>query len=79
MNKKTANRLLNLLLLAALALLLWLPLALQAQATPAEPQAEERITWFGTWQDGLAEARRSGRPILLMAGAVQCHGVSGTW
>jgi hypothetical protein len=37
------------------------------------------ISWFGTWQDGLAEARRTGRPILLVAGAPQCHGVSGYW
>jgi hypothetical protein len=43
----------------------------------AEP--EPRIAWYGTLQDGLAEAQRSGRPILLVSGAPHCQGVSGIW
>jgi opacity protein-like surface antigen len=38
-----------------------------------------RIAWYGTLSSGLAEAERSGRPILLVSGAPQCLGVSGIW
>ena len=38
-----------------------------------------RIAWYGTLASGLAEAERSGRPILLVSGAPQCLGVSGIW
>src|SRR5439155_5704220 len=38
------------------------------------------IAWFGTWKGALAEAQRSGRPILLLAAAPQCAGgISGLW
>ncbi|MFT4649375.1 MAG: hypothetical protein ACI9X4_002614 [Glaciecola sp.] len=37
------------------------------------------IAWYGTWKDGLAEAKRTNRPILLMSAAPQCHGVPGMW
>jgi uncharacterized protein YyaL (SSP411 family) len=43
----------------------------------AEPAA--KIAWYGTLQDGLQEAKRSQRPVLLVAGAPHCHGVSGVW
>lgn len=42
-------------------------------------QAEERIAWYATWPEAVAAAKSQGRPILLMAAAVQCHGVSGVW
>ncbi|MBC8351640.1 MAG: hypothetical protein H8E66_06605 [Planctomycetes bacterium] len=38
-----------------------------------------RIAWYGQLADGLAEAQRTGRPILLVSGAPQCHGVPGIW
>jgi hypothetical protein len=37
------------------------------------------IPWYGTWKGALAEAERSGRPILLLAAAPQCHDISGVW
>ena len=43
----------------------------------AEPPA--RIVWYGILEDGLSEAKRSGRPILFVSGAPQCLGVSGIW
>jgi len=46
-------------------------------ATPLA--AQERINWFGTWEAGLQQARQTGRPILLVAAAPQCHGVSGVF
>ena len=42
----------------------------------AKPQA---IQWFATWESGLKEARRSGRPILLVSAAPHCAGVPGVW
>lgn len=31
------------------------------------------ITWYGVLQDGLDEARRTGKPILLTSAAPQCQ------
>jgi len=39
----------------------------------------ENIAWHGTWKGGLAEAQRTGKPILLVSGAPQCHNVPGVW
>jgi len=38
-----------------------------------------RIAWYGVWEDAAAEAKRSGRPILLMSAAPSCSGVPGMW
>lgn len=62
-------------------------LALQA-ASPATQDSEQGktevavqgdIVWYGTWQQGLAEAKRSGRAILLQSAAPQCRSVPGIW
>jgi hypothetical protein len=37
------------------------------------------IAWFATWESGLREAQRSGRPILLVSAAPHCAGVPGVW
>jgi hypothetical protein len=37
------------------------------------------IAWYGTWERGLRVAKATNRPILLIAAAPQCHGVSGLW
>ncbi len=37
------------------------------------------IQWFATLERGLAEARRTGKPILFAAGAPHYAGVSGMW
>jgi hypothetical protein len=49
--------------------------------TEAEQAASEgpAIQWFATWESGLAEARRTERPILLVAAAPHCGGVPGIW
>ncbi len=39
----------------------------------------ENIAWHGTWKGGLAEAQRTGKPILLVSGVPQCHNVPGVW
>jgi len=37
------------------------------------------IQWFATWESGLQEAKRTGRPIFLVSAAPHCAGVSGMW
>ena len=37
------------------------------------------IQWFATLDRGLAEARRTGKPILFVSAAPHCGGVSGLW
>lgn len=52
-----------------------LPLSLAtAHADPA-PQ----IAWWPTVEQGRIEAARTGKPILLLSAAPQCHSVSGMW
>jgi hypothetical protein len=60
---------------ATAGLLLTLLAAVPASAAP--PSAG--IQWFATWESGLREAQRTGRPILLVAAAPHCAGVSGIW
>ena len=38
-----------------------------------------KIAWYGTLKEGLAEAKRSNRPILLVSAAPQCQNVAGMW
>jgi len=62
--------------------LLVLPLAFWGCSRPnRQPEIgiPNRIAWFATLASGLAEAERSGRPILLTSAAPQCEGVSGMW
>lgn len=49
----------------------------EGSGTPARERT--LIQWYGTLDGARAEAQRSGRPILLVAAAPQCHGVSGIW
>lgn len=37
------------------------------------------IQWYATWESGLREAQRTGRPILLVSAAPSCAGVCGIW
>ena len=39
----------------------------------------EKIAWHGTWSEAQAEARRTGRPILLVSAAPHCRNISGVW
>jgi hypothetical protein len=51
----------------------------QEPDTPKAAKSAKAIQWFATWESGVAEARRSRRPILLVAAAPHCAGVSGMW
>ena len=48
---------------------------------PNNPQkvGETGIAWYTTWESGLAEAKRSNRPIFFMSAATTCSGVSGVF
>ena len=46
---------------------------------PAQDSSAEGNAWYATWKSGLAEAKRTGRPILLVSAAPHCHQVSGIW
>ncbi len=56
-----------------LACLMALPVAAE------EAPARTGIAWFGTWERGFRVAKATGRPILLLSAAPQCHGISGLW
>lgn len=69
----------SLTLSLALAALLLLPTRAGEAGEAERVSSPAAIQWFGTWEQGLAEARRTGRPILLTAAAPQCRGISGIW
>lgn len=52
-----------------------------AMEVPDHPQeiGEAGIAWFTTWETGLAEAKRTNRPIFFMSAATTCSGVSGVF
>ncbi|HAB12440.1 MAG TPA: hypothetical protein DCE47_12205 [Planctomycetaceae bacterium] len=56
---------------------LLLPLVMTLAALPAN--AADRIAWYSTLKQGLAVAKATGRPILLVSAAPHCHGISGIW
>ncbi len=47
--------------------------------TAAQNSSTAGIQWFATIASGFAEAKRTGRPILLISAAPHCAGVSGIW
>jgi hypothetical protein len=47
--------------------MLSLLIAAVALQTPITPAKSEGIVWYGTLKAGLAEAKRTNRPILLMS------------
>ena len=50
-----------------------------SNAPSSNTKVTPKIAWYATLDSGLAEAARSNRPILFIAGAPQCLGVPGTW
>ena len=43
------------------------------------PIGEPGIAWYTTWESGWREAQRSNRPIMFVAAATQCSGISGVF
>mgnify|MGYP001096065769 FL=1 len=48
-------------------------------SVPGSRKVVSGIAWYGVLQDGLAEAKRTGKPILFITAAAQCNGVPGMW
>ena len=48
-------------------------------SVPSSRKVVSGIAWHGVLEDGLAEAKRTGKPILFMTAAPQCGGVPGMW
>ena len=48
-------------------------------SVPGSKNVVSGIAWYGVLKDGLAEAKRTGKPILLITAAAQCGGVPGMW
>lgn len=51
----------------------------QAQLQASPSPLPEAIAWYTDLDAGLAEAKRTNKPILLMSAAPSCSGVSGVW
>ncbi len=43
------------------------------------PKSDAIIQYYATLDRGLAEAKRTGKPILFVSAAPHCAGVSGMW
>ncbi|MDE0960151.1 MAG: hypothetical protein OSB09_05160 [Planctomycetota bacterium] len=51
-----------------------------SSSAPDSPlQYPAGVAWWATWEGATEEARRSGKPILLLSAAPQCHGIPGIW
>jgi len=48
-------------------------------SVPGSRKVVTGIAWYGVLKDGFAEAKRTGKPILLITAAAQCGGVPGMW
>ena len=48
-------------------------------SVPQSKNVVSGIAWYGVLQDGLAEAKRTDKPILFLTAAAQCQGVPGMW
>ena len=46
---------------------------------PNSKKVVSGITWYGVLQDGLDEAKRTGKPILFITAAAQCGSLPGMW
>lgn len=68
-----------LLAVLTLPLLLPVPTAHAGDTTEGKSTRPAQIQWFGTWDAAKAEAKRTGRAILLTAAACNCGGIPGMW
>ena len=48
-------------------------------SVPQSKKVVSGIAWYGVLNDGLAEAKRTGKPILFITAAAQCNSVPGMW
>ena len=51
----------------------------ETRSTSPATGKDPAIQWYATLERGLAEAKRTNKPILFVTGAPHCSGVSGMW
>ena len=51
----------------------------ETKTTSPATGKDPAIQWYATLERGLAEAKRTNKPILFVTGAPHCSGVSGRW
>lgn len=51
----------------------------ESPPTAAGTPSTSGVQWFATLERGRAEAERTGQPILFLAAAPHCGGISGIW
>ena len=51
----------------------------RAGVVPSSDGLPSGIAWYGVLTDGIAEAKATGKPIMLLSAAPQCAGVPGMW
>ncbi|MEI6024775.1 MAG: hypothetical protein WCP80_09330, partial [Phycisphaerales bacterium] len=51
----------------------------ETKTTSPATGKDPAIQWYATLERGLAEAKRTNKPILFVTGAPHCAGVSGMW
>ena len=54
-------------------------MSIRTELPPTTTKDGAIIQWYATLDRGLAEAKRTGKPIMLVSGAPHCAGVSGMW
>jgi hypothetical protein len=43
------------------------------------PSGGDKIAWYATLRQAREEAKRTGKPILLVSAAPHCHNTPGVW
>jgi hypothetical protein len=56
-----------------------LALALQEPTAPPPAPPIQRVAWYTSLEQAMADGERLNRPILLQSAAPQCGGVPGMW
>ena len=51
----------------------------QSQYNESTDSLPTGIAWYGVLTDGIADAKATNRPIMLLAAAPQCAGIPGMW
>lgn len=77
--KQFPHRFLNLSAYMQVLICLALTSAASSSCAQGKPEIPSGIAWHGVLTDGLADAKATNRPIMLLSAAPQCAGVPGMW
>lgn len=77
--KPSPHRLFNLSAHMRILICLALTTSVSSSCAQGKPEIPSGIAWHGVLTDGLADAKATNRPIMLLSAAPQCAGVPGMW